>query len=162
MTTALAAALGWAAGMRSATPVAALARALADARSPFPRLARTPRGPARVLGTDAAATWLPVAAAGELVVDKLPMTPARTSPPALVGRIASGALVGAAVAATRRESVVLPALAGAVSAAASAFAMQTLRAEAGERLGVPDPAVAVVEDALAIGLSVAAARAAVA
>ena len=43
----------------------------------------------------------------------------------------------------------------------SSFAMMELRRRLGERLDLPDPAVAVVEDALAVGISVAAARGAV-
>ncbi|WP_412069511.1 DUF4126 family protein [Rubrivirga sp. IMCC43871] len=156
MTTALAAALGWAAGMRSLTPPAVLARALSDARSPFARLARAPRQPAGILGSDAAAFWIPVAAAGELVADKLPVAPSRTAPLGLAGRAGSGALVGAAVAAARRQNVILPALVGAASAVVSSFAMMELRAAVGEHFGVPDSAVALAEDALAVGISVAA------
>ena len=160
-TSLLAAALGWAAGMRSATPVAVLSRTLAGSKPRIPQLARRRRQPAQVLASDRATTLLPLAAAGELVVDKLPVAPPRTSPPALAGRIASGALLGAAVAAARRSNPIVPALVGAASAAASSFAMMELRSRAGEQFGLPDPAVAAVEDALAIGISVVAAREAV-
>jgi uncharacterized membrane protein len=40
---------------------------------------------------------LPLLTLGELVVDKLPATPARTIPPALAARAVGGALAGAAV-----------------------------------------------------------------
>ena len=160
-TTLLAAVLGWAAGMRSATPPAVLSRTLSGATPRIPQLARRRPQPARVLGTDRAKIALSLAAAGELVADKLPITPARTDPAPLLGRIASGALVGAAVAAARRSNPIGPALVGAASAAASSFAMMELRKRTGERLGLPDPALAAVEDALAIGISVAAARDAV-
>lgn len=157
----LAAVLGWAAGMRSMTPPAVLAQTLNRARPRVPQLARRRRPPAAALGSDRAAALLPLAAAGELVADKLPVTPARTDPAPLLGRIGSGALVGAAVAAVRRQNPIVPALIGAASAAASSFAMMELRRRLGERLDLPDPAVAVVEDALAVGISVAAARDAV-
>ncbi|WP_420455926.1 DUF4126 family protein [Rubrivirga sp.] len=157
-TTTLAAALGWAAGMRSMTSPAALARALASRTSPVPRLVRRRRQPARSLGSERAASLLPLAAAGEMVADKLPAIPPRTSPLPLVGRVASGALVGAALAAARRQNPVLPMLVGAVSAGASSFAMMELRRWAGERFDLPDPAVAVVEDVLALGISLAATR----
>lgn len=157
----LAAALGWAAGMRSMMPPAVLAQTLSRSKPRVPHLARRRRQPADALGSDRAATLLPLAAAGELIGDKLPITPGRTDPAPLLGRIGSGALVGAAVAALRRQNPIVPALVGAASAAASSFAMMELRKRAGERLGLPDPAVAVVEDALAVGISVAAARGAV-
>jgi len=153
-TTALAAALGWAAGMRSMMPAAALAQALNRTRPRVPQLARRRRQPAAALASDRAAALLPLAAAGELVGDKLPMTPARTDPAPLLGRIGAGALAGAAVAAARRQSPILP-------AAVSSFAMMEARRRVGDEFDLPDPAVAVVEDALAVGISVAAARAAV-
>jgi len=155
---AYAAALGWIAGMRSMTPPALLARTLSD-RSPVGRLLRR-REPAASLGSDAAARLLPLAAAGELVGDKLPITPARTSPLPLVGRIASGALAGAAVAAARREDPVPSAVTGALAAAASSFAMMSLRKRAGEALDVPDLVIALAEDALAVGVGAAVVRAA--
>ncbi|PAP81493.1 hypothetical protein B1759_09245 [Rubrivirga sp. SAORIC476] len=159
-TSLLAAGLGWAAGMRSMTPPAVLARTLVSQRPSIPLLARRRRQPARVLGTDRAATLLTVAAAGELTADKLPVAPPRTSPPALFGRLASGALAGATVAAIRRQNPVLPALVGAASAVASSFVMMDLRKRVGEALDVPDPAVAVVEDVLAVAISVAASHSA--
>ncbi len=154
----LAAVLGWASGMRSMTPPAVLAVRLRSRRPAVPLLSRRLPQPARALGAKRPASLLPLAAAGEIVGDKLPFTPARTSPPALLGRIASGALVGAALAASRREGLVLSALVGAASAAASSFVMMEARREVGERFDLPDPAVAVVEDVLAIGLSLAATR----
>ncbi len=157
-TTILAAAFGWAAGMRSAMPLTVLSRTLASQTSPVPLLARRRRQPARALGSDRAAALLPLAAAGEIVADKTPMIPPRTSPAPLVGRAASGALAGAAVAAARRQNPIFPALVGAASAVASSFTMMEARRWAGERFDLPDPAVAVVEDVLTIGISVAATR----
>ena len=152
-TPAYAAALGWVAGMRSMTPPALLARTLADRRGVARLLGR--RQPARALGSEAAQTLLPLAALGEIVADKLPMTPARTSPAALAGRLATGALAGAALAAGRREDPAASAVAGAVAAVASSFAMMALRKRAGEALDVPDPVVALAEDALAVGAGLA-------
>ena len=157
-TSLLAATLGWAAGMRSMTPPAVLAHALGSRTLANRLLTRRRPQPARTLGTDRAAALLTVAAAGELVVDKLPMAPPRTQAPALAGRVATGALAGAALAAARRQSPVGPAVVGAVGAFVSSFVMMEARREIGERFDVPDPAVAVVEDVLAIGLSVAATR----
>ncbi len=153
MTVPLSAALGWAVGMRSVTPPAALSRALAQNAHPHPN-----RQPAHALASGAASGLLPVAALGEMVMDKLPSTPDRTSAPVLAGRIASGALVGVVLGQVRRTSPVAAALAGAAGAAVSSFAMMRLRGWAGARLGVPDAAVAVAEDALAVGLSTAVVR----
>ena len=49
------------------------------------------------LGSPILSKVLLVAELGEIVGDKLPMTPGRTTLPPLLGRAASGALVGAAV-----------------------------------------------------------------
>ena len=149
MTSLLSAALGWAVGMRSATPPTVLARALAHGRRPR-------RQPARALAS--AASWLPLAAGGEILADKLPAMPNRTAPPVLAERIAVGALVGAVLGQIRRTSPVAAGLAGAAGAAASSFAMMRLRGWVGETLDLPDPAVAVAEDALTIGLSTAVVR----
>lgn len=144
-TTALAAGLGWTAGMRSMTAPALLSHALSHGRRPL-------RQPARALSSTPARRLLTAAAAGEVAADKVPGMPARTAPPVLAGRIASGALVGAAVAAASRSSVVPAALAGAAGAVAASFAMLRLRTGAAAALGVPDAAVAVVEDALTLVL----------
>lgn len=145
-------ALGWTAGMRSASAPALLAHALASGRRPR-------REPAHALAGPWASRLLIVAAGGEMVADKLPFIPARTSPLALSGRAASGALVGAAVAAARGSNRAAGAAAGVVGAVAGSFVMERLRREVGERLGVPDPAVAVAEDALTVALGSAAAGA---
>ena len=92
-----------------------------------------------------------VLAAGEIIADKLPFMPARTSPPSLLARAGSGALVGATLFAARKEPPALGAVIGAAAAVASAFAMLYLRRNAGRKLNVPDPVVALAEDALAIG-----------
>ncbi len=65
------------------------------------------------------------------------------------------------VAATReRHSKLLAtgAVLGAVGAIAGAFAGYHLRRELGKRLDIPDPAVAIVEDMIAVGGSIALVR----
>jgi uncharacterized membrane protein/glutaredoxin len=128
-----AALLGAASGLRSATPfgVLALRGRLGDGR----------------LRTAALA-----AAAGELVADKLPVTPSRTSPPALGGRLVSGAAAGGLLGGAGAAAI------GAGCAGLAAFAGERTRAALGRRSGVTDPLVALVEDALAVGLAVAATR----
>jgi uncharacterized membrane protein len=129
-----AAVLGGSAGLRSMTPVAALA---VGGR----------------LGESRALRWtLVAAAAGELIADKLPQTPSRTSPPALAGRLATGAFVGWNAAGVGGAAL------GAVAAGGAAVAGQRLRGALVARSGWPDPAIAVAEDGLAAGLALVATR----
>jgi len=91
---------------------------------------------------------------GELLGDKLPATPSRTSPPPLLGRAASGALVGAAVFVSEGRRATTGAALGSSAAIAASFAGEQLRALAVEKTGLPDPVVALAEDAtvLLVGL----------
>jgi uncharacterized membrane protein len=91
---------------------------------------------------------------GELVGDKLPATPSRTSPPPLLGRTASGALVGAAVFVSEGRRATIGAALGSTAAIAASFAGERLRALTVEKTGLPDPVVALAEDAtvLLVGL----------
>ena len=103
---------------------------------------------ADLLSRPRAVQLLPLLAAGELVADKLPWTPARTDVMSLAGRTASGALVGAATAAPENRTAA--ALAGAAGALAGTFGLYHLRRLATGR-GMPGWLAAVTEDALAIG-----------
>lgn len=93
-----------------------------------------------------------IAAAGELAVDKTPLVPDRVGPPSLGGRIAAGAYTGRAVAGPAGIAV------GAASAAIGSFATFRARGLATERTGLPDPVVAVAEDAVALGAALLATR----
>jgi uncharacterized membrane protein len=95
-------------------------------------------------------------AAGEVVVDKLPILPARTAPGPLFGRIQFGALAGAALFTEADAPAWQGALLGAVSAVAGAFAGYNYRTRAARALNVPDLPVALVEDAATAGLAAAA------
>ena len=127
--------LGAAAGARSATPLAALAR-------------QSSNGWVRTLAT--------VAAGGELIADKLPGTPSRTKPGPLGARIVTGALVGGLDARRRQNNVVVGALVAASATVAASYAGVFWRGYA-QRHGHAVPA-ALVEDAAAILLSSAATR----
>lgn len=91
---------------------------------------------------------------GELVGDKLPATPSRTSPLPLLGRAASGALVGAAIFVSEGRRAPIGAALGSTAAIAAGFAGERLRALTVEKTGLPDPVVAFAEDAtvLLVGL----------
>ena len=91
---------------------------------------------------------------GELVGDKLPITPSRTSLPPLLGRAASGALVGAAIFVSEGRRATIGAALGSSAAIVAGFAGERLRSLTVEKTGLPDPVVAFAEDAtvLIVGL----------
>lgn len=142
--------IGVVAGMRSALPGALLVRAARrdglEDRLPAPFR----RGP---LGGS-----LTLAAIGELVADKVPGTPSRLDVGPFGGRLGAGALAGIGVARLAGRSVVQGGLLGALGAAAGAYAGHHLRRLVVERSSLPDPAVAVAEDAVAVGLGLLALR----
>jgi uncharacterized membrane protein len=149
--------IGFATGLRSATPIAAVARAVTAGEialpPPFANLAR-PR----------VATAMTVASLGELVVDKLPFTPSRLERRGLIFRSVAGAASGACVAAAQGRPAWRGALPGLLGALAGSFAGYRARTflthvalQAGERHRWPPAAtqvgVAVAEDAASVGLS---------
>jgi uncharacterized membrane protein len=93
---------------------------------------------------------LPVLAAGELVGDKLPMTPPRVEGPGLVGRVFSGAFSGRVSGGARGARV------GAAFAMAATYPLQSLRGQIVSRTPIPDVAYAVTEDLAAATLAAAA------
>ena len=96
--------------------------------------------------------WLLVAAAaGELVVDKLPSTPSRLEPPGIAARLSMGALAAGLFAQTRQAPWLPAAAIGASSAAVAARFGHDVRARVANH--APDPVVAVCEDTLALGLA---------
>lgn len=90
-------------------------------------------------------------AAGELIADKLPSTPNRTNPGPLAARIVSGALCGAAIYSSGKQPIAIGALLGGVGAVAGSFAGYDVRRRLGRQIAVPDAALALFEDVLAIG-----------
>ncbi|QRN97806.1 DUF4126 family protein [Archangium violaceum] len=137
-----AAGLGAVAGMRSFSAPAILSILLArDGGSVQGRIEQA-------LSSKVGGRTLSMLALGELVGDKLPNIPARTAPPALAGRILSGALVGAALARRDKQPVLGPVLLGAAAAVASSFAFSALRRFATQRLHVPNIVAGLLEDAL--------------
>jgi uncharacterized membrane protein len=86
----------------------------------------------------------------ELVADKLPKTPNRTSPPGLIARIVMGGLTGACVAAGGGQDAVFGAVLGAVGGVVGCFGGFQARAGLVKALGTRDMYVALNEDLLAI------------
>ena len=114
--------------------------------------------PSRRLGRTRLATMqsprtakvLTVLAAGEMIGDKLPGTPNRTSPGALVGRGLSGALVGATLFARQQDNPWRGATVGVLSAMVGAYATYHLRKQLSENTLLPDPVWGGIEDLLVI------------
>jgi uncharacterized membrane protein len=132
--------LGAVSGLRSQLGVAAV---VARSDSSLPQILRRPL----------TRRLLMVAAAGELIADKLPATPSRLAPPGIASRLLLGALAAGLFAETQRAPWRPAAAIGATSAALAAKLGHDLRARLARH--APDPAVAVVEDAVAVGLAAA-------
>jgi uncharacterized membrane protein len=125
------------AGLRSMAAPALLARAVRRGDLDAPNLPS--------LAKKEVSGLLSILAAGEMAADKTPFIPARTSAPALLGRLLSGALVGATLFASEGRHGSSGAVLGALSALGAAYAGEGLRA-AGTRKGIPDPILGTLED----------------
>lgn len=140
-----AAGIGVIAGLRSMTAPALVAVAI-NQRRLLP-----PVGKLRFLRGNKAPVLLGAMAVAELIVDKLPGIPARTSPPALIVRIATGAFAAAVLNSSRERSVLAGAIAGGLGAVAGSFAGLRARKRIVEKTRAKDTVVAVIEDAITIG-----------
>ncbi len=140
--------LGLSAGMRSMTPVAVVGEAVRRGQLPVTGsagalLARARARPAALL-----------LAAGEIAGDKLHSAPDRIVAPGLAARLATGALVGAAVAPSDRQSA--GALLGAAAAVGFAYVSFSARMRTMQRHG--QASTGLVEDALALAVALLAVR----
>lgn len=143
--------LGVVTGLRTGLGFAVLAWS-APARRSDPALLRK-------LRTPVGRTALSLAAGGELVVDKLPKTLSRLSAPALGGRLLAGAAVGTLVMGKAdRRTTVLAATTGVLGAAAGSYGGAALRQALPARTHTQDLPWALIEDAAAISIAVAATR----
>ena len=102
------------------------------------------------LGYPKVSTALQTLMIGEMVADKTPFIPARSSAPALTGRALSGALVGAALftAAGRRPAV--GAILGVPPAIVAAYAGEKFRVRGPEKLGVASAVLGLLEDSVVL------------
>ena len=140
--------LGVSTGLRSFTPVAVT--------SWFAYLGKLP-----VQGTWASWVAHPAtvgittaAALGEYVGDKLPNTPNRTAPVALIGRLTLGGLVGAILATAFRRNIAGGVAMGAVGALAGTYGGFYARTGLTHGAGLADLPVAITEDSAAVALAV--------
>jgi uncharacterized membrane protein len=131
------------AGLRSMAAPALLARAIRRGDLDGPNL------PA--LRYKEVSDMLSLLSFGEMVADKTHLIPARTSAPALLGRLLSGAVVGSVLFADEGRRSNSGAILGALSAFAAAHAGERLRAIGAQR-GIPDPILGILEDRLVLTL----------
>jgi uncharacterized membrane protein len=135
--------IGFFAGLRSLTAPAATAWAV---HLGWLKL----EGPLALMGSLPAVAIFTLLAALELVADKLPQTPNRTSPPGLMARIVMGGLTGACVAAGGGQSIFLGAFFGVVGGVIGCFRGYAARTRLVQASGTRDLYVALIEDLLAI------------
>ncbi len=98
-----------------------------------------------------------VLALGELVADKLPMTPSRKAPPGFIARIISGALCGGGIGASFSQPIA-GLLAGIVGAVAGTLGGAELRSRLVRAIGGTDWPIAMAEDLVAIAIAIAVVR----
>jgi uncharacterized membrane protein len=108
--------------------------------------------PLAFMGSAWAVGIFTLGALGEFVADQLPTTPARTAALGLTARIVIGLLTGACLGVAGGASYWLGALVGAIGAIAGAFGGYQARVRLVRGLHVPDAAIAIPEDLVAIGL----------
>ncbi len=108
--------------------------------------------PLAFMGSAWAVGIFTLGALGEFVADQLPTTPPRTAALGLTARIVIGLLTGACLGVAGGASYWLGALIGAIGAIAGAFGGYQARVRLVRGLHVPDAAVAIPEDLVAIGL----------
>jgi uncharacterized membrane protein len=141
----LAFALGFVAGLRALTPLAAVSWA---AWLGWIDLHATPFA---FVGTTVALWILTLLAGGELVNDKLPFTPSRLSAGPLVARLVLGGWCGAIVALVGDQSWIIGAVLGAAGGLVGARVGYYLRVSVAPGFGLAPIVAALVEDAIAIG-----------
>ena len=104
------------------------------------------------MGSSWAVGLFTFAALFEFGFDLHPASPARTTAPALAGRIVTGSLTGACLGVAAGGTVWPGMIAGALGSLAGAFGGYHARVKLVRALQVPDFAVAIPEDLVAIGL----------
>ncbi len=141
--------LGFVTGLRSMTPMAVLcwfayAKQFDEVQGTWAQW--TSKLPVAIVFT--------TLAVAELVADKLPKTPNRTSPGPLGVRLFLGGLIGAIAAIGVEGSSLEGGFLGVLGALAGAFCGYHIRREAVDRFQYEDWQLAVGEDALTIGLAI--------
>lgn len=138
--------IGFVTGLRSMTAPAVVAWA---AHLGWIRLQDSPLA---FMETKWAVGLFTIFAVAELIADQLPKTPARTAPVGLIARIVVGGLCGACMGVAGGASLWLGSVVGVIGALMGTFAGYQARTGLVRALHVPDFAIAVPEDIVAIGL----------
>ncbi|MCC4617110.1 DUF4126 family protein [Xanthomonas campestris pv. asclepiadis] len=133
--------MGAVAGMRSMTPLAAVTNAARTGKLP------ADNGAPALLANPLASAGMLALAGGELAGDKMKTAPDRIVLPGMVARVATGVIVGAALAPRHQRGVA--ALLGATTAVVAAYLTFNVRMRAIERYG--QTSTGVVEDAITVG-----------
>jgi len=139
--------IGVVAGLRALTAPAAVSWA---ARLGWVHLEGTPLA---FLGFAVTPYIFTLLAIVELISDQLPKTPSRKTPPQFIARIMSGAFCGAAVGA-HADLLIAGLAAGAVGAVAGTLGGYELRTRLVRADRGVDLPIALLEDAIAIGLAI--------
>lgn len=142
--------MGAVAGMRAMTPLATITNAACNGTLP------RNNGAPPLMSNRLASTGAKLLAAGELAGDKMAHAPDRIVPAGMLARVATGAIVGMALA--PREQRPLAAVLGAGAAVGMAYLTFSLRVRAMRRFG--QKATGAVEDAIAVGSATLIARSA--
>lgn len=143
MTLLLAFLIGIFAGLRSLTAPAATAWAVYMGWLKL-------EGPLSFIGSLPVVIILTLLAVAELVGDKLPKTPNRTSPVGLIARVLTGGATGACITAAAGQGAFPGVLLGAAGGVAGCFGGYYARQRLVKATGAPDIYIALVEDAVAI------------
>ncbi|RYC68593.1 MULTISPECIES: DUF4126 family protein [Spirosoma] len=139
--------LGVVAGMRSLVAPALLSHKLARTMP-----AKEPQKPIHYLTLPPVSLGLKAIAGIEILGDKIPNVPDRTFAPEFGARIASGATCGGFLSQAEGADIPVGAVVGGLGTVVGTLAFFRLRQWLTHELGVPDPVVALAEDALAIGV----------
>ena len=139
--------LGVVAGMRALIAPALLSHKLVRT---YPT--KQPGRPIHYLAMPPASLALKVLAGGEIIGDKLPNVPDRTIPVQFAARVASGATCGGFLSQAEGADIPAGVVAGGIGTVVGTLAFYHLRQWLHHGLGLPDPVVALAEDALAISL----------
>jgi uncharacterized membrane protein len=113
------------------------------------------QAPFSFVGSPIAVVIFSLLAAGEYVWDVLPNTPSRTAAPGLIGRTLTGAFTATCMLAASETSLAFSLL-GSIAAIVGAYVGLWIRTRLVTALKTRDVFVAIPEDIVAIGISIAA------
>lgn len=139
--------LGFIAGMRAMSAPALLSHRLSHT---IPT--QHPKKLLHYLAQPTTAKVFKALAGGEIIGDKLPNTPNRTTPSQFISRVAIGSACGAVVSEAEGQKLPVGAVLGGLGAVAGTLLFFNLRRWLDHDLGLPDAVGAVAEDALVAGL----------